>query len=262
MESLIQTPVGNKSSSKSLSDLQSHHLADLQSSGLEDYTIKVAGLRSVSSTEARQKLRWGKEVGPCLEIPYPSIGGEPLFSRFKPDKPPLDKEGRPAKYLTPSGAHNRLYFPATLNRESLSDSSRPMLVTEGEKKALAVVQAGYDCISLAGVWCWRSGKKPVQDLDYVTWKNRLAYLVFDSDLKDNQSVRRAERALAKELEERGAIVKLVRLPGGPNGEKVGLDDFLIKYGVSGLPPILDSAQLASTDRPDSPSGKGGVTPNS
>lgn len=55
-------------------------------------------------------------------------------------------------------------------------------------------------------------------------------------------MRQAEAALATELQRRGAVVKVVRLPGGENGEKVGLDDFLIAQGAEALRRLLVEAQ--------------------
>ena len=55
-------------------------------------------------------------------------------------------------------------------------------------------------------------------LQYVNaWRGRTVYVVFDSDLTTNPSVKLAEFGLARELGRRGAKVLAVRLPGGPNG---------------------------------------------
>jgi hypothetical protein len=47
--------------------------------------------------------------------------------------------------------------------------------------------------------------------------------------------------LAEALGRRGATVKVVRLPGGPNREKVGLDDFLVAHGPDLLRELLAAA---------------------
>ncbi len=73
--------------------------------------------------------------------------------------------------------------------------------------------------------------QPIADLDLITWKGRTVYIVFDSDLATKPPVRDAEFKLARELRDRGARVYAVRLPGGPSGEKVGLDDFLCTHSV-------------------------------
>lgn len=219
--------------------LAPHHLADLRSSGLSDATLATAGIRSASEEEARAKLRRREKVSPGIEFPYTALNGEPGFSRFKLDTPPVGKNGRPCKYLSPIGAPNRLYLAPTLPQEILKDVSRDLLVTEGEKKALKAIQEGFSCIGLAGVWCWRgknpeTGRsEPIPDLDQITWEGRAVFIVFDSDLAENEEVRRAEWYLVQELRRRGAVVRVVRLPEGPDGQKMGLDDFLVLHGEHG-----------------------------
>ena len=72
---------------------------------------------------------------------------------------------------------------------------------------------------------------PIPDLDKITWKDRTVCVVYDSDLATKPPVRSAEFRLGRELRARGAEVFAVRLPGGPNGEKVGLDDYLCSHSV-------------------------------
>jgi hypothetical protein len=55
-------------------------------------------------------------------------------------------------------------------------------------------------------------------------------LLFDSDARSNESVLDALRKLASFLESRGAVVRWVLPPPGPNGEKWGIDDFLAAGG--------------------------------
>ena len=222
-----------------LEKLKSHHLEDLQRSGLNVETLEAAGIRSASGEEARKKLRRREKVSPGIEFPYTAHNGVPGYSRFKLDDPPVGKNGRPCKYLSPIGAVNRFYIAPTLPKEVLSDISQDLLMTEGEKKALKTIQEGFPSIGLAGVWCWRTGDKkagkssPISDFDQVKWEGRRVYIVFDSDIVENHSVQRAEWELAQELQRRGAIVNVVRLPGGSDGGKVGLDDFLVAHGDRG-----------------------------
>ena len=101
---------------------------------------------------------------------------------------------------------------------------------------------------MPGVWSWRTragrvdGKSvPVEDLDHIAWQGRTVYVVFDSDLATNPNVRDAEHALAKELSRRGGRPAAIRLPGGPTGEKVGLDDYLCTHSVEALCAIEPTA---------------------
>ena len=74
--------------------------------------------------------------------------------------------------------------PAT--RPRLGDPSRPLVVTEGVRKADAALSQGVDAIALLGVWNWRgsngdSGKTALARLGTVALDGRAVYLVFDSD---------------------------------------------------------------------------------
>ena len=62
----------------------------------------------------------------------------------------------------------------------------PLVITEGEKKAIAGCVRGLPVIGVAGVWNWRqtldTGEKLVLSaLDQIAWKGRSVELVPDSD---------------------------------------------------------------------------------
>jgi len=121
-------------------------------------------------------------------------------------------------------------------RRSIGEPSRPLLITEGARKADSAVSAGLCCIALLGVWSWRGtnelgGKTVLSDWESVALKGadgvgREVYIVFDSDILTKASVHAALVRLKSFLELRGAIVRVIRLPAGEGGTKVGLDDFL------------------------------------
>ena len=231
---------------KTMDSLKSHHLEDLRNSGLNDKTIAEGGFTSLTAEQTKTIL--GFEAGPGMGIEYPRLNNEPPFIRVKPDKPSKDKKGRPAKYLTPRGTGNHLYILPFV-QEVLKNPTFPILITEGEKKAAKAVQEGYYCIALPGVWCFRQGKgdrkRPIPDLDLIEWGGRIVYICFDSDLAENENVLHAESVFAREMEQRGATVRVARLPDGPKGEKVGLDDFLVAHGEQGkaeLDKLIDAAE--------------------
>jgi hypothetical protein len=214
--------------------LQDHHLADLRSSGLSDETIQASGCYSAPEATVRELLGFG--VGPGLVFPFPGTEdsrGVP-FVQVKPDVPPEWMDGH-AKYLTRKDGGCRLYIPPILPKEKLTDARVPLSITEGAKKALKATQEGLACIALAGTDAWkdhRSGKSaPIADLDRIEWKGRTVYVCYDSDLATKPAVRFAEFRLARELRERGADVYAIRIPSGPNGEKVGLDDYLSSHSI-------------------------------
>jgi hypothetical protein len=210
-----------------------HHLADLESSGLTAETIRAAGTYSGTEACVRELLGFG--VGPGLVFPFPGTEDRPgfPFAQVKPDVPPTWMNG--AKYLTRKDAGCRVYIPPIVPPDRLKNPRVPVYLTEGAKKALKAAQEGLLCVALAGVDAWkdrRSGKStPLPDLDRIGWQGRRVYLVYDSDLAQKPAVRFAEFRLARELRDRGADVYAVRLPGGANGEKLGLDDYLCLHSV-------------------------------
>jgi putative DNA primase/helicase len=258
--------------------LMPRHLQDLEASGLTEETIRKAGLYSEARREYVQRLLgWSSypgTLGQVLVFPYHfpherTLGDYELvdedgrvtpvirsatYHRLKPDHPrDRDDDDGVVKYEATKGQPNRAYFPpGTL--PVLQDVSAPLILTEGEKKALAADQAGFPCVALAGVFSWQqrrpkdvkgNGRGPrrlLPDLEeFVAWKGRQVFVAFDSDREDNPNVMQAERYLARELAEPGAVVKIVKIPG-EGGEKVGLDDYLIRHGADGLRALLAAAE--------------------
>jgi hypothetical protein len=110
------------------------------------------------------------------------------------------------------------------------DPRRPLFITEGARKADAGVSAGLCTIALLGVWNWRGsnefgGKTALADWDSIALNERDVFIVFDSDVVVKAPVHAAMSRLKAFLELRRARVRVIYLPVGPGGEKVGLDDF-------------------------------------
>jgi hypothetical protein len=215
-----------------IAGLADGHLEEFLRSGLSAETILKAKIYSASGPEASAILGYG--VGPGWVVPYGGNG----YARVK-----LDHAGPDGKrYRSPKGRGNHLYIPPMLDVFLLVDAEQPIYLTEGEKKCLRAAQDGLRCIALSGVWSWRQkgpdGKSvPIPDLELITWAGRIVYIVFDSDLVTKPDVQAAERELAKELTRRGATVFAIRLPAGPDGAKVGLDDYLLTHSVDALRQI-------------------------
>jgi putative DNA primase/helicase len=216
------------------SQLYDNHLADLKSSGLNDATIRDSGCFSATRHEVKAIL--GFDCGSSgLVFRYDSNG----CSRVKPDVPMQSNGGRPGKYLTAKGKPNRLYIPPNLKPLALQDVSIDLIVTEGEKKGLCGNQYGFPTVSLPGVSCFvkraESGESvPIPCLNLIEWKGRRTFIVYDSDASLKPEVRKASMRLRDELKSRSAAVFIVRLPEGPDGEKWGLDDFLLHEGPEAL----------------------------
>lgn len=224
-----------------------HHYRELHvGSGLSDETIRAAGIYSetdhIKLALIVNRKKWDRKMGPAMVFPYCDATGAVVLNRVKPDRPPPD-----AKYLAPKDSAIRAYIPEAV-RSFLGNPAQPLIVTEGEKKTLAAMQAGFPIIGLSGVECWHVRKSTalIPDLEHVAWKGREVFIVFDSDAADNPRVRENESLLGATLGAHGAKVRVVRLPPGPpNGDgkaaKVGLDDYLVAHGADALRKLLTTA---------------------
>jgi len=234
-----------------------------------------AWIRRVSSSEGAA-LVGCKNAGNYAGIAFAYVlPGEPRVReyRLRRDSPEVErkpdgsfKEKR--KYLSAPGARNMLYFPFGIDPQRFSDASLPVVIAEGEKKTLALYRlAAWNCdglrflpVGLSGAWNWRGtvGKESapngdtrqvkgvIPDIGRVEWKDRIVYILFDSDKRHNPSIQAAEQALAGELKTRGASVRIIDLPDLPNLDKTGADDFLAHPdgGADGLLALIDGAKLA------------------
>ncbi|MCY2923987.1 MAG: phage/plasmid primase, P4 family [Planctomycetota bacterium] len=219
--------------------LSDEHRKHLHGSGLTDQTIWEAGIKTAQPGDLAN-LGFDRKDGPAIVFPYPDDRPKVTFFRIRPDESgPFENRG---KYRTLAGAGNKFYIlPKT--RAVLGDNSVPLLIAEGEKKALAAYQAGYNAIGLAGVYGWLlkdTGLLP--EFDGVKWRKRDVTICFDSDVATNTDVQQALCRLTAELERRQANVQIAWLPQGPDGQKIGLDDFLVASGVDELRALVAKAK--------------------
>lgn len=239
--------------------LLSHHLADLQRSGLNIETIESLGFYSGTAAEVKAIL--GFDAGPGLIIPYPCYGGQPFF-RVKPDKPPI-KDGKPlGKYLQAPDSMMRAYIPPR-TWEALKNPTATVGITEGEKKSAKADQEGFPTIGLGGIWGFYQHHEFIPDLANITWEGRRVLLFPDSDFAVNNDVRLAFFTLEQELRMRGAKAEMVFFLPDDKGQKMALDDYLVINGREGLERLITEAKpclyweihlmvaLPEYERPDS-----------
>ena len=192
--------------------------------------------------------------------------------RLRRDHPDLErtadgKTKEKAKYLSPPGRSNLIYFPTNTNPDFLTDVDVSAVITEGEKKALALsrfyIETDQDrlVIGLPGVWNWRGvvGKEAdgdgkmqqvkgvIQAFDKIDWKGRSVEIVFDVNVKSKPEVAAARRELAKELVHRGASVRVIDLPDDIDSVN-GIDDLLFLKGVEFVSDIFEQARLSALKR--------------
>jgi hypothetical protein len=184
---------------------------------------------------------------------------------FKPDAPRWDQErDRPRKYEHPQGPAARSFWlrvPAAValevaGRYSLQlpadvaadhdgaagafwrwwaqTPALPLVVTEGAKKAAALLSAGVPAVALPGIWNG-TPKHPetgrpelLADLAAVPWDGRLAMVLFDHSTRKNPAEPKAARRLGRLLAAAGAAVLVGTVPG-TYGK--GADDHLANGGT-------------------------------
>ena len=148
------------------------------------------------------------------------------------------------KYLSPRGSNNHPYITKEVNDIAQEyNPDHPIIFTEGEKKAVKAIKEGFLAIGLSGVWSFKSSDNDfLPQLENLNLKYRRCYIAFDSDIIRKHSVRHAELRLAVTLINRGAIPFSIRFPEKQNGEKNGLDDYLLTYGKHEFQKLIDKSQ--------------------
>jgi hypothetical protein len=209
--------------------LHPDHLADLQKSGLSDDTITAANIHTVPPGDIQKILGRGyaDQVISLLAFPYSQNG----FCRYKLFPPIKGKDGHKIKYFQPLNSGVHLYYPPGIEAK-VTDPSIPISFVEGEKKCLKADQEGIVSIGMGGIWNFREKGDDdlISDFDNIPLRDRVVNLIPDGDYHKNKDVERAVLSLAEKIKRKGAIPYLVSLPDGE--EKVGLDDFLVQYGIS------------------------------
>jgi putative DNA primase/helicase len=235
-----------------------------------------ARLRRVISIEGAALVGREGRSGDYAGIAIPNYWpGEPYVRawRLRRDHPDMEqtRDGTrrlTRKYLGAPGEGNRVYFVPGTDPQWLGDPSLPLYITEGEFKTMALSRLSWwkagdtaerpswVSAGLAGVYSFRGViaktvdsegqrsdvKGVVPDLERIAWPGRKVVIVYDVNVRDNDSVRDARRRLSRVLAERGADVYVVDLPRveGVNG----VDDLLGKWGPE---PVFEN--LAATARP-------------
>ncbi len=220
-----------------------------------------AGLRRVSTFEGRELI--GYKRGDMQGIAIPNIGPgslHPRAWRLRRDHPDREQKSGSAelhevnKYIGAPEARNMLYFPPGVSQEQLQNPGLPILMVEGEFKALAASRVpGLTPIGVSGVWNWRGMigktggpngerldvKGVIPDFDKIAWTKRFVYIAFDADAARKPQVQAARAALSKELQGRGADVAILEWD---EAKGKGCDDFLAANGIEAFQELLEQAQ--------------------
>lgn len=246
-------------------------IADLEKSGI---TPAAAAGAVLAFTDSRKRIgellnrRTPLPGGTCLVIPYFDEAGQPVdYCRLKPERPRTetrDGQERAVKYDSPSGRPAHLYIPPAAV-PGLHDPDSLLVLTEGEKKAIAMAQHGLPTVATAGVWNLLKKVEGVEkgkafeDYDFrwperVPVAGRRVVLVFDSDTQTKGNLPLALKYIRQHLAARGADVRVARLPDGPDGQKVGADDFIVANGPEAMQAVIETAEDPAARKPSTKTG--------
>ncbi len=224
-------------------------------SGISPAVAEARGYRTVQTRAELLRLGFGDKQArvPTLLIPIFDVHGEVSLFQARPDVPRISR-GRVVKYETLRGASMVLDVPPGA-RCWLGNPGLPFFITEGVRKADSAVSRGLCCGDVLGVWNWRGqndngGLTALADWESVHLRGRDVFIAFDSDVTTKPEVLGALRRLKSFLKSRGASVKIIRLPAGEGGRKVGLDDFLVAGHT-----VDELLALASFEMPEPPPGQ-------
>lgn len=235
------------------------HAALLEASAISDEVGDARGYRSVVHRARLTELGFSLTQArvPALLIPIWNVHGEISLYQTRADEPRI-VDGKAVKYEIPARSRMVLDVPPTC-RTDIGNPSVPLFVTEGIRKDDAAASIGLCCVALLGVWNFRGsnafgGTTALADWESIALKDRVVYIVFDSDVMTKISVHQALARLKAFLEGRHAHVRLIYLPSAPTGVKVGLDDFLAANHTRDDLLALATTELRSAPGGDGPAG--------
>ncbi len=207
-------------------------------------------------------LQWSTDHNGGLLIPYLRPDGSPEtchdgkpFARKKPAWSAAQLATSPPKYISPEGEGCRLYHSHLAIAgggycERIGNIHVPLRITEGEKKTEAATLHDPKCVTvgIGGISSWKDRydggeSRPLVDWDEIPLDGRTVIICPDSDVR-KPAVRAATRGLAELLQGKGAYVMIERLPNDLNGDRLGLDDLVYRYGAGYLKQITELAHPA------------------
>lgn len=246
--------------------LQPWVVADLQRSGISQDVAESVGIRSVDRSEYNEILGFAfSEMPEGFVIPfYDPVTGHPMrtpdgrpYVRIKLEHPVII-DGSPAKYLSPRQGGQHAYFPPGIHNQILN-AEMPVLLTEGEKKALRCSISGPPVIGLTGNWGFTQSSTGdlLDELKPYATTNRNWYVIWDSDALINFDFAAATHKLKVYLQTRKVNLHILIFPTSDITIKVGLDDYLCAHPVNDFVALLQAAKpVEDNDTADSIYEKG------
>lgn len=252
--------------------LFAEHIRELTSaSAIDPAVIIERGYESLSrptaadQTTVRNRLRragipnWATDEDryfPGLLLPLWGPSGAHAGHQFKPRTTVINRGGKKMKYASATGrssvldVHPRWTIGSNDIVPAIRDTSRPLWITEGVKKADSLTSRGCVTVALNGVYNWRSSHGTLGDWEDVPLKGRDVVVCFDSDALDNATVLRAMQRLGAWLKTKQVAKVLFVTPPPEHAGKPtkGVDDYFAAGGT--VPELL---QRATTTPPRPPS---------
>jgi hypothetical protein len=173
--------------------------------------------------------------GVLFPVHRPGAHSEPSWS-FRPDASDPDGPRYEQPPKSRGGAGNVLAVLPS-QRHLVDRRDVPAVFVEGQKKQLSLISAlraaGVETlvVGIVGCWNWMADGQPIADLERIALAGRRATITFDSDMLRKVEVQDAVRRLAGYLEDRGAQPFVTFFRDGPDGSKVGADDFFAAGGT-------------------------------
>ena len=222
-------------------------------SGISIEVINDRGYRSVSTKKelADAGFAPSQQNPPGILMPVHSPEGEVVTYGYRPDEPRAPR-GKQLKYEFPKGGSMRIDVPPRCLPD-IGNPTVPLWITEGQKKADALASHGLCAVALFGVWGFKGrnnfgGTTILADFDRIALNaGRHVNTVFDSDVTSKKEVQDALGRLGEHTKRKGAKVSGIYLPGGPNGDKVGVDDYLLNHTVDELQALRDQPPPAEPE---------------
>ncbi len=217
---------------------------------------------SALTTAAIATIQWSTDHHGNLLIPYLKPDGSPEtchdgrpFLRKKPAWSDERLATNPPRYISPKGEGCRVYhshqaIAAGNYSERINNIQIPIRIIEGEKKTEAATLHDQKRITvgIGGISSWTDRydggeSRPLVDWDEIPMDGRTVIICPDSDAR-KPAVRSATKGLAELLRSKGAYVLIERLPNDLDGERLGLDDLVFRYGAGYLKQITELAHPA------------------
>lgn len=242
-DTLQFTPTGYNDAPNYLRD---EHRVILHDAGISDEVIGLRGYVSVwASNPGYGHDKWLEYQGftkrqracvagiPGLLIPLLDAGGQRWGWQLRHFSIDNGLDSVVPKYASPRGQIMHIDVPPGIG-DDLRYPTEPLYVTEGSKKADAAWSRLIQTVALLGVDCWSGTDEQTggKSISLPDWKNialsdRKVVIAYDSDIQTNKAVMAAADRFARWLQNiKKSDVYILFLPAGPNGDKVGLDDFL------------------------------------